>query len=374
MHELSKFWRHIFAICLICPFYFGIQNRSLFFAINSGAFEGKVIPLPFALLILTYLIVLNWRKIKFGLMDVILVSWFVVQAVCSDWIRVIQVMLFYFYIKIYDNIKTSDLLSVLGMALVYAAIMLQLHLISYAWSFLFLGMNSGQSFEHIFLLPIYAAHLHYVAAIFLLIIASNFYAGFVPKIVTNLSVIVLLLSQRTGMLLLLILNLILRRRYALIALLSLGFLLGYLFVPPEVNTFGHTIAKLHGHNGGLDGNRVNIWMNFVSNIDNVRQLFFGLHRFDIKPHNYWLQLINTGGLVMFSIVAYFFWTRFYLAWRVCKGEKSTPFLLFVTWFVADTSVNLPITQPYVIGIAMLLLVLMGRLDLHVHDNHLVVLR
>lgn len=355
---LGKIFLWIIPIAIFFPVFGGWSEGSLFFPIESEQFSGVAIPASLFVIggATLFLFFKQRRWSNPGVVAVIYM--YVLVCAYSNWLWVSQVFLLFLYFFFYSWLSRDSLFLILRRVVIVGIVFLSLHLISYVGRVL-MGSSAYDAFPLLFMAPLYSAYVSYVAVIFLVMIAALYCSRPIRNVTGILGVLLLILSQRSISLLLVIFYALGRRWFAMFGVV-LVFMPALVFVMPDLLIiFSHTLGKFSGGDVGFDGERLLIWETFFLRIDSPWDVIFGVRAYDVRPHNYWLQLLNIGGIFLVVGVGIFLIFQLWKAFRNTSGHRL-PFYLFFVWISFDTNVNSPLTQPHVLGVAMLVLVAMAR--------------
>ena len=123
---------------------------------------------------------------------------------------------------------------------------------------------------------------------------------------------------------------------------ALYFMIGRLMHSFETNT--------------LSAGRIIHWSYVFYETKNINELLFGPQLIGLNTHNYWFHVYNLIGLVG---VTFFLLAIFLILVRSVLLSKTnyTFIFFFMLWFILDTNVNTPLSQPYVQSIFVFLAVM-----------------
>lgn len=355
----------VLAVALIAPFYIGLTSNGILFPIESHTFEtlsfsGSGFPIPISLLaICFYASAIFLKKKKIERSEFALVLYFFVLAFFSNYVRVAQSAIIFIYWYVFVNLSQDAFKYLLKSTIYSAVILYEVHDISYLISVFVLKNSTHSGFSYILKYPVYASYVSYVSGIVLVLIGSSLLRPKVSACAAVVALPLLIFSQRSIGLLFVLMTFVINRWVMALFAFAIVALVGLFLVPDASILVEHTISKLQGGSGGLGAGRYNAWSSFLHEINTGRDLLVGVQRFDLRPHNYWLQLINVGGVPLLALMSYFIGGMLVRAWREMRDDRA-PFFFFVGWLIFDSNINSPLTQPYAIGIAMLVLVAMMR--------------
>jgi hypothetical protein len=349
------------AFLLIFPLFAGLNANGVVFPLPSTSFvDTGTIPVPATLISLALLYLIFIRPLKMlSLLELIALVFFILLAAFVSWIHVLQTALPLLYFYIYNKCSYGDLRVLLNRVIVCSCILFTLHLISITFSMFTRDWQLHVAFNYLFYNPIYSSYVSYISYACLMLISTLYIKSDEGRFLRPLTLLILLLSQRTMALIIVGIYFLMQKKIKLIVGIVILLIVIWVFFFESIGVSFRLFNKFIGLSGGLDSGRLGAWMGFLTQLNSFESLLFGLQNFKYKPHNYWLQLVNVGGVPLLILMAYFYGNLLKKAW-LSAGENRSYLYLFLIWFLIDTNINAPFSQPYVVGVAMLILTIFSK--------------